>query len=395
MSDAFLHNGASKLDSRTDPSWESTPMWPVAAPAESVIDDGPNSSSGTPSYHLPFPQHQHRHLQEQPQQYLHRPGPSDGGIYSRQHLQYPHPHQQQPQLNHSGRLDPLVSRTAEYNPYARTNPRPPLRLYSDGPRYPHHPAFPLYAPAPPSKPRTNGFPHPSDGLHLHHSKTVESAARSILDNLDILHQTASMVLAQLGGHPSSLRSDHCLPSSAHLRAAVQAAHTVLDAAVILDSSQQLPHFAPPPPLVRPHVIQDQPLHEIPVPTTQADRTRQSSSGSSSASNAPSALGLASPAPRTVIVNDLPDLELIRSKRPVSSSGASARPVPRRPLKSVRAKTHQCHSCHVTETPEWRRGPDGRATLCNACGLHWAKIQRQRGDHNNNNNNAGAPSDPPQ
>ncbi|ORY91123.1 GATA zinc finger-domain-containing protein, partial [Syncephalastrum racemosum] len=28
----------------------------------------------------------------------------------------------------------------------------------------------------------------------------------------------------------------------------------------------------------------------------------------------------------------------------------------------------CHSCHTTQTPEWRRGPDGARTLCNACGL---------------------------
>lgn len=30
--------------------------------------------------------------------------------------------------------------------------------------------------------------------------------------------------------------------------------------------------------------------------------------------------------------------------------------------------HRCHSCQTTETPEWRRGPDGARTLCNACGL---------------------------
>lgn len=29
---------------------------------------------------------------------------------------------------------------------------------------------------------------------------------------------------------------------------------------------------------------------------------------------------------------------------------------------------RCHSCNTTETPEWRRGPDGARTLCNACGL---------------------------
>ena len=29
---------------------------------------------------------------------------------------------------------------------------------------------------------------------------------------------------------------------------------------------------------------------------------------------------------------------------------------------------RCHSCNRTQTPEWRRGPDGERTLCNACGL---------------------------
>ncbi|ORY97435.1 hypothetical protein BCR43DRAFT_239362 [Syncephalastrum racemosum] len=29
---------------------------------------------------------------------------------------------------------------------------------------------------------------------------------------------------------------------------------------------------------------------------------------------------------------------------------------------------ECYSCHSTETPEWRRGPLGPRTLCNACGL---------------------------
>ncbi|EXJ79244.1 hypothetical protein A1O3_08745 [Capronia epimyces CBS 606.96] len=41
---------------------------------------------------------------------------------------------------------------------------------------------------------------------------------------------------------------------------------------------------------------------------------------------------------------------------------------------------RCHSCNRAETPEWRRGPDGARTLCNACGLHYAKLTRKLG-HN--------------
>ncbi|KAL9559854.1 hypothetical protein MBANPS3_000234 [Mucor bainieri] len=38
---------------------------------------------------------------------------------------------------------------------------------------------------------------------------------------------------------------------------------------------------------------------------------------------------------------------------------------------------RCHSCNISETPEWRRGPDGARTLCNACGLHYAKLAKKK------------------
>lgn len=38
------------------------------------------------------------------------------------------------------------------------------------------------------------------------------------------------------------------------------------------------------------------------------------------------------------------------------------------LKQRAAPPGRCHSCNRAETPEWRRGPDGARTLCNACGL---------------------------
>lgn len=31
----------------------------------------------------------------------------------------------------------------------------------------------------------------------------------------------------------------------------------------------------------------------------------------------------------------------------------------------------CDFCGATQTPMWRRGPGGKATLCNACGVKWA------------------------
>nr|URY20121.1 blue light receptor WC2 [Flammulina filiformis] len=36
----------------------------------------------------------------------------------------------------------------------------------------------------------------------------------------------------------------------------------------------------------------------------------------------------------------------------------------------------CITCGRTDSPEWRKGPLGPKTLCNACGLRWAKSQRK-------------------
>lgn len=40
--------------------------------------------------------------------------------------------------------------------------------------------------------------------------------------------------------------------------------------------------------------------------------------------------------------------------------------------------NKCHRCGTTETPEWRRGPKGVRTLCNACGLFHAKLVKRKG-----------------
>eukprot|EP01133_Synstelium_polycarpum_P001478 gene1478-1716_t len=40
--------------------------------------------------------------------------------------------------------------------------------------------------------------------------------------------------------------------------------------------------------------------------------------------------------------------------------------------SPKKKGQYCTLCGTMETPEWRKGPAGHKTLCNACGLHYAK-----------------------
>ncbi|KAJ7261808.1 hypothetical protein B0H12DRAFT_337510 [Mycena haematopus] len=76
-----------------------------------------------------------------------------------------------------------------------------------------------------------------------------------------------------------------------------------------------------------------------------------------------------------------DMELIRTKR-ASTTGVSVGGVAGQSKSKYRKRSRatppgKCHSCNIRETPEWRRGPDGARTLCNACGLHYAKLMRKR------------------
>ncbi|ORX96629.1 hypothetical protein K493DRAFT_281807 [Basidiobolus meristosporus CBS 931.73] len=37
----------------------------------------------------------------------------------------------------------------------------------------------------------------------------------------------------------------------------------------------------------------------------------------------------------------------------------------------------CTECGTVDSPEWRKGPQGPKTLCNACGLRWSKLNRRQ------------------
>lgn len=41
-----------------------------------------------------------------------------------------------------------------------------------------------------------------------------------------------------------------------------------------------------------------------------------------------------------------------------------------------SKVRRCVVCGVTSTTLWRVGPEGKNTLCNACGIHWARTKKQ-------------------
>jgi len=64
---------------------------------------------------------------------------------------------------------------------------------------------------------------------------------------------------------------------------------------------------------------------------------------------------------------LPEMEVARKltsiKLPIGK---------KRGRKPIDKTEFRCRSCGATKTPEWRKGPDGKNTLCNACGLRWKK-----------------------
>ncbi|KAI1608404.1 hypothetical protein EDD36DRAFT_98186 [Exophiala viscosa] len=59
-----------------------------------------------------------------------------------------------------------------------------------------------------------------------------------------------------------------------------------------------------------------------------------------------------------------------------------------------ADEYVCTDCGTLDSPEWRKGPNGPKTLCNACGLRWAKKEKKKGgpmgtDGGSTNANSGA------
>ncbi|KAJ2723019.1 hypothetical protein GGI07_002913 [Coemansia sp. Benny D115] len=76
---------------------------------------------------------------------------------------------------------------------------------------------------------------------------------------------------------------------------------------------------------------------------------------------------------TSVDNDT--MEYIRKRRTMLSPARTK--TRKRSKRADTAQSNTCRSCGISETPEWRRGPDGARTLCNACGLHYAKLNKKR------------------
>ena len=66
---------------------------------------------------------------------------------------------------------------------------------------------------------------------------------------------------------------------------------------------------------------------------------------------------------------------LKRERPPSQTKVKLAKTGKFTKKSVSRTTVQpyCHVCGTHSTPEWRKGPDGPATLCNACGIKYSKV----------------------
>lgn len=64
----------------------------------------------------------------------------------------------------------------------------------------------------------------------------------------------------------------------------------------------------------------------------------------------------------------------------SHKGWRWRPVTGSAKKTPRRRGFRCDFCGATSTPERRKGPSGSRTLCNRCGLAWAKQVRTEAAH---------------
>mmetsp|Transcript_6781 Transcript_6781/g.11841 ORF Transcript_6781/g.11841 Transcript_6781/m.11841 type:complete len:250 (-) Transcript_6781:2465-3214(-) len=56
--------------------------------------------------------------------------------------------------------------------------------------------------------------------------------------------------------------------------------------------------------------------------------------------------------------------------------SSRKPVKRRRTQNT-SGDQTCTQCGTSDTPNWRRGPLGIRTLCNACGLQWSRQQKKK------------------
>ncbi|CAE6457566.1 unnamed protein product [Rhizoctonia solani] len=117
-------------------------------------------------------------------------------------------------------------------------------------------------------------------------------------------------------------------------------------------AQYAQYTRPPPAATPPHPPQQTPMEEDPEPGSPTE------------------------------VDELADEDKSGSATATATDAQPDRPKKRsRPTRAHPSSPRVCTTCSRTDSPEWRRGPHGPKTLCNACGLKWAKASgagRRRG-----------------
>ncbi|KXZ48881.1 hypothetical protein GPECTOR_24g170 [Gonium pectorale] len=67
----------------------------------------------------------------------------------------------------------------------------------------------------------------------------------------------------------------------------------------------------------------------------------------------------------------------RGRGPGSAAGSNPPPSQQQPAsKRQKATGRTCMECGATSTPQWREGPAGPKTLCNACGVRYVRSQQK-------------------
>ncbi|KAI0719409.1 hypothetical protein C8T65DRAFT_706431 [Cerioporus squamosus] len=337
-----------------------------------------------PGYHqgpppaVPPPQ---EHPQQQPPQFAHQPPPG--------YAPYPPPPVAQ---RHYGNMAPPPPPQGHHQPQA-----PPQAAYPPPPEHWQHQHPPAQAPPPPQQQQFNGYartmplvpanvetrapvPNPADAERANRRQHVIA---EIVKHCSVLYGFAHHYAQLANTHP------HVTPAPPEIEEMNHHASTVvhlLEELRRLDTGEEPPRkdgyaatTANPPeehtrPPKRPWEDMaregDQPPPQNgydPSPSPYVDQQAQSTAEA--------------------------DMQIIRNKRQSSTGGA----VPGHQKNKYRKRSRatppgKCHSCNIRETPEWRRGPDGARTLCNACGLHYAKLMRKRDKTLDANGKAPPPID---
>ncbi|OAP56196.1 hypothetical protein AYL99_09375 [Fonsecaea erecta] len=63
--------------------------------------------------------------------------------------------------------------------------------------------------------------------------------------------------------------------------------------------------------------------------------------------------------------------------PIDKADARYSYIDKKHKKVKSTEEYVCTDCGTLDSPEWRKGPNGPKTLCNACGLRWAKKEKKR------------------